>query len=232
MGNKKAIIDVIIPAFNEEGAIALVINEIPKDLVRDIILVNNGSTDQTAQRAADVGATVLTENKKGYGAACLTGMTHIAAKTKKPDIVVFLDGDHSDYPEQMYTIVQPILDDEVDFVVGSRARGNRKRGSMTIPQIFGNWLSTTILRWLYGVKYTDLGPFRAIRYSSLLQLNMVDTNYGWTVEMQIKASKHRLRYKEVAVDYRQRIGQSKVSGTFKGAISAGYKILKLIFKYA
>lgn len=231
-GNKR--IYVIIPAFNEQESVGSVVKDIPKGLVSEIILVNNASTDLTEQKAAEAGATVLRESRRGYGSACLKGLDYIAQKPPEelPDIVVFLDADYSDYPEQMPSLINPILDNKVDFVVGSRARGKREKGSMTIPQVFGNWLATTIMKWLYCVKYTDLGPFRAIRYSCLLQLGMIDTNYGWTVEMQIKASKHKLRYLEVPVDYRKRIGFSKISGTFKGAIMAGYKILKLIFKYA
>ncbi|MDE0472605.1 MAG: glycosyltransferase family 2 protein [Ekhidna sp.] len=224
-------IRVIIPAFNEQNAVGLVIDEIPKDLVSEIIVVDNGSTDDTYEQAQSRGATTLKEPNRGYGNACLKGMAHLAASTTKPDIVVFLDGDHSDYPEQMRGLVQPLLDDEADMVIGSRALGRRDKGSMTVQQLFGNWLSTKLIKLFYGVTYTDLGPFRAIKYDCLLAIAMQDRTYGWTVEMQLKAAKLNLRTVDIPVDYRQRIGTSKVSGTIKGTIGAGYKIIYTIFKY-
>ena len=207
------------------------LDEIPTGLVSEVIVVDNGSTDKTMAVASSKGATVLFQPKKGYGTACLTAMNHIAASKTKPDIIVFMDGDHSDYPEQITELINPIIDQTVDFVVGSRVLGNNERGSMTIPQKFGNWLSTRLLKIFYGVNFTDLGPFRAIRYSSLLQLDMKDPTYGWTVEMQLKVAKLSLRFVEVPVDYRKRIGKSKVSGTVKGTFMAGSKILYTIFKY-
>jgi len=224
-------IRVIIPAFNEQNAVGLVIDEIPKDLISEIIIVDNGSTDDTFEQAKSRGATTLKEPKRGYGNACLKGMTHIASSKTQPDVVVFLDGDHSDYPEQMQALIQPILDDKADMVIGSRALGQKEKGSMTIQQVFGNWLATRLIKLLYGVKYTDLGPFRAIKYASLLTIDMEDRTYGWTVEMQLKAARLNLRTVDVPVDYRQRIGVSKVSGTVKGTIGAGYKIIYTIFKY-
>ncbi len=224
-------IRVIIPAFNEQNAVGLVVDEIPKDWVSEIIVVDNGSSDDTFAQAERSGATALRENRRGYGQACLRGMEHIANSTTQPDIVVFLDGDHSDYPAQLPELVQPILSGEVDLVIGSRALGQKERGSMTPQQVFGNWLATTLIRWFYGVSYTDLGPFRAVRYSSLMALGMTDTNYGWTVEMQLKAAKLKLRTLDVPVNYRQRIGVSKVSGTVKGTIMAGYKIIFTIFRH-
>lgn len=227
----KPVINVIIPAYNEENGVGKVIAEIPKDLVSEIIVVNNRSTDNTEKVSKNAGATVLKEPIPGYGKACLKGMEYIATANEKPDIVVFIDADHSDYPEEMKMLVEPILNNEVDMVIGSRALGVKESGSMTPQQIFGNWLATGLLRIIYNAQFTDLGPFRAIRYSSLLSLNMQDQNYGWTVEMQVKAAKQKLRFKEVPVRYRQRIGYSKVSGTIKGTFMAGYKILYTIFKY-
>ena len=226
------IIDVVIPAYNEEDAITQVIEEIPRDLVQDIIVANNGSTDHTAANARSVGAIVVDETKKGYGAACLKGLEYISLKPKdkQPDIVVFLDGDHSDYPNQMKRLIDPIVQEGFDLVIGSRALGKRVKGSMTLPQIVGNWIATRMLKWFYGVKFTDLGPFRSMKYSSLLLLEMQDENFGWTVEMQLKAAKQGMKCLEVAVDYRKRIGVSKISGTIKGAISAGYIIIKNIIE--
>tara|TARA_R110002012_G_scaffold304752_1_gene508420 strand:- start:25459 stop:26154 length:696 start_codon:yes stop_codon:yes gene_type:complete len=225
-------IKVIIPAFNEQNAVGMVIDEIPKELVSEIIVIDNGSTDNTFAQAQSRGATALREEKRGYGNACLCGMQHIAGQVDDlPDIVVFLDGDHSDYPEEMYELVQPIIDGKADLVIGSRALGKKEKGSMTPQQIFGNWLATTLLRWFYGVQFTDLGPFRAVKYESLLRINMQDKTYGWTVEMQLKAAKLGMQTTEVPVNYRQRIGVSKVSGTVKGTFGAGYKILWTIFRY-
>lgn len=228
--NSALIIDVIIPAYNEEKSIASVIRDIPDDLVRDIIVCNNNSTDNTVQKAKEAGAIVVDEPRKGYGSACLKGMAYIAENKLSPDIVVFIDGDYSDHPEEMPLLVQPILDEKMDMVIGSRALGNLEKGSMQVQQIFGNWLATTLIRMIYGYHFTDLGPFRAIRYKSLLDLNMADKDFGWTVEMQVKAAKQKLKCTEVAVNYRRRIGVSKVSGTVKGTILAGHKILWTIFK--
>jgi glycosyltransferase involved in cell wall biosynthesis len=227
----KPIIDVVIPAFNEADAIGLVLDEIPKDLVRNVVVADNNSTDETAAVAEKQGATVVFEPKAGYGNACLKAMDFIAQQEVRPDIIVFLDGDHSDYPEQLQEVVQPILDGKADLVIGSRALGKSESGSLTPQQMFGNWLATRLLKLFYGVKFTDLGPFRAIRYESLLALEMNDPTYGWTVEMQIKAAKQKLKCVEVPVNYRVRIGQSKVSGTVKGTIGAGYKIILTLIKY-
>lgn len=224
-------IRVIIPAFNEQNAVGLVIDEIPRDWVSEIIVVDNGSTDDTFEQAKSRGATVLKEPSRGYGNACLKGMSHIATSPTQPDILIFLDGDHSDYPEQLIDLVKPILSDEVDMVIGSRALGQKEKGSMTPQQLFGNWLATSLIKLLYRKDYTDLGPFRAIRYSSLMKIDMQDQTYGWTVEMQLKAAKLNLRTKDIPVNYRQRIGVSKVSGTIKGTLGAGYKIIYTIFKY-
>jgi glycosyltransferase involved in cell wall biosynthesis len=225
------IVDVIIPAFNEAEAIGLVLDEIPQEAVRTIIVANNNSTDETAVVAEKHGATVVFEAKAGYGNACLKAMDFIAKQEVKPDIVVFLDGDHSDYPEQLSEVIAPILDGRADMAIGSRALGKSESGSLTPQQVFGNWLATRLLKLFYGAKFTDLGPFRAIRYKSLLALEMNDPTYGWTVEMQIKAAKMKLKCAEVPVNYRVRIGESKVSGTVKGTIGAGYKIIFTLIKY-
>ncbi len=225
------IIDVIIPAFNEQDAIGLVLDEIPKGLVRTVVVANNNSTDNTSSVAEKHGATVVFEPKPGYGNACLKAMEFIAKQEMKPDIIVFLDGDHSDFPEQLPEVLKPILDGMADMVIGSRALGKSESGSLTPQQVFGNWLATRLLKLFYGVRFTDLGPFRAIRYEHLLALDMKDPTYGWTVEMQIKAAKLKLRCAEVPVDYRVRIGQSKVSGTVKGTIGAGYKIILTLIRY-
>jgi glycosyltransferase involved in cell wall biosynthesis len=225
------IIKVIIPAFNEEASIGNVISEIP-EMVLEIIVVSNNSSDQTEAVAKSAGATVLQEDQKGYGYACLKGLDYLASQEIKPDIVVFLDGDYSDYPEELHKIVAPIIDNNVDLVIGSRVKRWREKGSMTFPQIFGNWLATSLMRLFFKAKFTDLGPFRAIKYEKMLALKMQDKTYGWTVEMQLKAIKQKLTYTEVPVHYKNRIGTSKVSGTVKGAIFAGVKILSWIFKYS
>lgn len=224
-------ISVIIPAYNEEDSIALVIGAIPK-LVNEIIVVSNQSSDRTEEVARAAGATVLREDQKGYGYACLKGMAYIADLHSKPDIVVFLDGDYSDYPENLTEIVKPILEKNIDFVVGARVKQMREEGSMTFPQIFGNALATFLMRLFFGSRFTDLGPFRAIKYHKLIELSMQDKTYGWTVEMQLKVLRKQFTYTEVNVPYRNRIGVSKVSGTVKGAIFAGVKILTWIFKYS
>jgi len=224
-------ITVIIPAFNEADSITNVINDIPK-IVNEIIVVNNNSTDKTEENAIKAGATVLTETKRGYGNACLKGLEYVANQPEKPNIIVFLDGDYSDYPEELTKIIAPIIEKNIDFVIGSRVKSLRETGSMTVPQIFGNWLATFLMRLFFGATFTDLGPFRAIKYDKLLALNMIDKTYGWTIEMQLKALKQKLTYTEVPVNYRNRIGISKVSGTIKGSIFAGAKILSWIFKYS
>ncbi|WP_297802418.1 glycosyltransferase family 2 protein [uncultured Polaribacter sp.] len=227
----KPIIKVIIPAYNEQNSIAKVINDIPK-IVDEVIVINNNSSDNTEINARKAGATVLIERRKGYGYACLKGMDYIAKQKTKPEIVVFLDGDYSDYPEQLTAIIDPIIKDNIDFVIGSRVKELREDGAMTPQQIFGNWLATSLMKLFFGAKFTDLGPFRAIKYNKLLALKMEDKTYGWTVEMQLKALKQKLNYTEVPMKYRNRIGVSKVSGTVKGSIFAGIKILSWIFKYS
>lgn len=229
---KKPVIDVIIPAYNEEKSIALVLKALPWNYLREVIVSNNGSKDQTAEVARKAGATVVDEPNKGYGSACLKAMGHIASRpaVDQPDVVVFLDGDYSDYPEELPLLVQPLLDDSFDLVIGSRVLGKREQGALLPQQRFGNWLATTLMRWIYGYSFTDLGPFRAIRWNKLLALQMEDPNFGWTVEMQIKAAKKSYACTEVPVRYRKRVGISKVSGTIRGTFLAGHKILWLIFK--
>ena len=224
-------IKVIIPAYNEAASIGKVIEALP-EMVSEVIVVNNNSTDTTHEVASQAGATVLSESRRGYGYACLKGMAYISEQQQPTDIIVFLDGDYSDYPEQLTEIVAPIIQDDMDFVIGARVRSLREKGSMTFPQIFGNWLATTLMKLFYHSTFTDLGPFRAIKYEKLMALHMEDKTYGWTVEMQLKVLKRNYRYVEIPVKYRNRIGVSKVSGTIKGAIFAGIKILSWIFKYS
>ena len=220
-------IAVVIPALNEEESIGKVISHIPA-WVDDIVVADNGSTDKTAKTAQIHGARVVIEPRRGYGAACLTALTTI----NNPDIVVFIDGDFSDYPQEMSCLVEPISKGEADIVIGSRVLGKRQKGALTPQQVAGNALACFLIRLIWKFSYTDLGPFRAVRFSSLQELHMKDRDYGWTVEMQIKAIRCGLNIQEVPVSYRQRIGQSKVSGTVKGVIGAGTKILYTIFKYA
>lgn len=229
--NKKVV--VIIPAFNEEESIPKVIKDIPS-FIDEIIVANNGSTDNTAGVAAKLGATVVTEYERGYGAACLKAIDYIknknlSADRQDYDIVVFLDGDYSDYPDEMALVVEPIIKEDYDLVIGSRMIGKREKGAMLPQAVFGNWLAAFLVKLFWNYKFTDLGPFRAIKYSSLLQLNMRDRNFGWTVEMQIKAAKQKMKCIEVPVRYRKRIGESKVTGTIKGTVKASVKILYLIF---
>lgn len=228
---QQPLVKVIIPAYNEQDSIALVINDIPT-VVDEVIVVSNNSTDLTETNARAAGATVLSEERKGYGYACLKGMDYIAQQKTKPDIVVFLDGDYSDFPEQLTELIDPITTRGIDFVIGARTKTLREAGSMTPQQVFGNWLATFLMKIFFNAKFTDLGPFRAIKYPKLLNLNMEDKTYGWTVEMQLKALKQQYSYEEVPMKYRNRIGVSKVSGTVKGTIFAGVKILGWIFKYS
>ncbi len=229
---RKPPIVVLIPAFNEEESLPFVLAGIPKAWVREVVVCNNGSTDRTAEVARMMGATVVDAKKRGYGAACLAGIRYLEQKppSERPEIVVFLDGDYSDYPDDLPEVVGPILKDEKDLVIGSRLSGRSEPGSMTLPQRFGNWLAPFLIRLLYGYRFTDLGPFRAIRWEKLIALDMRDPNYGWTVEMQIKAARQGLRCAEVPVRYRKRAaGKSKVSGTLKGVVLAGWKIISIIF---
>ncbi|MBK7379730.1 MAG: glycosyltransferase family 2 protein [Ignavibacteriales bacterium] len=219
---------VIIPAYNEEKSIGLVVHEIPKNIVSEIIVVNNNSTDATDEHAKLAGATVLFESYQGYGAACLKGIEYL--KNKNCDIVVFMDGDFSDYPEELSLLINPILQDNFDFVVGSRILGKREKGSLPFQSRFGSVVAGLLINLFWRIKYTDLGPFRAIKFEKLLRLNMDDKWYGWTVQMQIRAAKQKLKTIEVPVSYKKRIGKSKVTGTLKGTVMASIIILKTIFK--
>ncbi|WP_290805962.1 glycosyltransferase family 2 protein [Flavobacterium sp.] len=225
------LVKVIIPAYNEEKAIVNVIHEIP-NLVSEIIVVDNNSSDATFSVSKAAGATVLFESRKGYGYACLKGMEYIEKQNVKPDIIVFLDGDYSDYPEELLKIINPIWHHNYDMVIGSRVKALREKGAMTPQQIFGNALATFLMKLFFNSKFTDLGPFRAIKYEKLIALQMEDKTYGWTVEMQLKALKQKLSYIEIPVRYKNRIGVSKVSGTVKGTIMAGVKIIGWILKYS
>ncbi len=220
-------VSVIIPALNEEKSIACVINDLPKHIVDEIIVVDNGSSDSTASAAEDAGAIVVKEDLKGYGAACQKGIF----RTVGPDIIVILDADYSDYPEKIGILLDPIIEQDFDMVLSSRVLGKAEKGSMTLPQIWGNRLALFLIKKATGFKYTDMGPFRAIKAEKLGELEMTDKNFGWNVEMQIKAVKRGFKIKEVPLDYRIRIGKSKVSGTISGVFKAGCKILYSVFKY-
>tara|TARA_B100001057_G_scaffold501164_1_gene621314 strand:- start:2164 stop:2853 length:690 start_codon:yes stop_codon:yes gene_type:complete len=220
-------ISIIIPALNEEKSIGLVINSLPK-IYNQLIVVDNGSTDSTKKIAKENNAVVLTERNKGYGYACLKGISFL--KKIPPEIVVFLDGDYSDHPKDITKILEPIQQNKSDFVIGSRTK-LREKGSMTPQQIFGNKLACLLLKLIYKSKFTDLGPFRAIRWNTLMDLEMEDKTYGWTIEMQLKILKKKILYSEVPVSYKKRIGYSKISGTLKGSVLAGIKIIGWIVKY-
>ncbi|MCC7245980.1 MAG: glycosyltransferase family 2 protein [Saprospiraceae bacterium] len=233
LSNPDVVIDVLIPAWNEEASLPLVLADLKKMPVRHVIVCDNGSTDGTASVAKMSGSVVVSQPKRGYGNACLAGMGYLKnlPPSEWPEIVVFLDGDYSDYPDDLPKVVAPILNNEADMVIGSRLLGGMQPGAMTIPQQFGNWLAPALIRLFWGYKFSDLGPFRAIKWKSLLDLNMQDKNFGWTVEMQVKAAKQRLKSPDVPVRYRKRAGgKSKVSGTIKGTFMAGWIILSTIFK--
>ncbi len=230
---RKAVIDVIIPAWNEEEALPLVIRDLPKDWIRQVVVCDNGSTDQTKMVAEAAGAVVISQPERGYGNACLAGMRYLKnmPPSEWPDIVVFLDGDYSDYPDELPKVVTPIIEQGIDMVIGSRRLGGMQPGAMTLPQQFGNWLAPALIKLFFKYEFSDLGPFRAIRWDKLLALEMADKNFGWTVEMQVKAAKQKLKTTEVAVRYRKRAaGKSKVSGTVRGTFLAGWKIIGTIFK--
>jgi len=224
-------IDVVIPAFNEEDSLALVVGDVPRPPVRRVVVCDNNSSDRTAEVAREAGAEVVHEKRPGYGSACLRALDHIRS-SGPPDIVVFLDGDYSDHPEELPRLLAPILSDEADLVIGSRTLGRRERGALLPQARAGNLVACLLIRLLYGHRYTDLGPFRAIGWPALERLEMIDTNFGWTAEMQVKALRHGLRVTEEPVSYRRRVGVSKITGTLYGTVMAGYKILATVLRYS
>lgn len=226
--SSKPQVKVVIPALNEERSLPLVLAELPTALVDEVIVVDNGSADRTGELAERLGATVVLEPRRGYGSACLAGLAHLWSAP--PEVVVFLDADFSDSPAEIAELVAPILEDRADFVLGSRTLGKAEPGAIPPQARWGNVLATTLMYWLFGFRYTDMGPFRAIRASSLKKLGMCDPNYGWNMEMQVKAIQQGLRILEVPVSYKRRVGISKISGTVRGTLAAGYKILYTLFK--
>jgi len=231
IGHSMARIVVIVPAFNEEQAIGKVLADIPEGIACEIVVVDNNSSDATAEIAQNAGVTVVHEPRQGYGFACLKGIEYVKSTSQKVDVVVFLDADYSDYPGEMVNLVQPIIQQGYDLVIGSRLSGQGYRAVMSLHQILGNRMATTLIKLFYGACYTDLGPFRAIKFDKLLELGMTEKTYGWTVEMQVKAAKHRFRCCEVPVSYRSRIGTSKISGTARGTFLAGYNIVKTLLRH-
>jgi hypothetical protein len=226
------VVGVVIPAFNESDAIGRVLEALPRQLVSEIVVVDNGSTDGTAEVARAGGATVVYEPRRGYGRACLKGISHFRRLSPSLDILVFLDADFSDHPEEMGTLLEPIYRGDADLVIGSRVRGSAQPGALLPQARLGNRLATALIGWIWKVPFTDLGPFRAIRFEALERLGMRDEGFGWTVEMQIKAARLGLKCVEVPVSYRRRVGRSKITGTFRGTLSAGTRILWTILREA
>ena len=225
------IVDVIIPALNEARSLPLVLADLPRHRVREIVVVDNGSTDDTATVARELGATIVREPRRGYGRACLAGIALLARRPRPPEVLVFLDADYSDHPDELESIVQPIAEGRAALVVGSRILGRREPGALLPQARFGNWLAACLIRGLYGLRVTDLGPFRAVRWETLLALDMSDLDFGWTAEMQVKAARRGVSYCEVPASYRRRVGVSKITGTLSGTVRAGWKILYMIFRH-
>jgi glycosyltransferase involved in cell wall biosynthesis len=222
---------VVIPAFNEEAAIGKVLAEIPENVVSGVVVVNNNSSDETAEIARKSGAIVLDEPRQGYGFACRKGLEYLSSRPQKPDIVVYMDADYADNPREISELVRPIVEQDFDLVIGARTKAKREKNAMPFQQILGNWLGVKIIRLLYRFKFNDLGPFRAIKFDCLTMLNLTSTTYGWPVEMQLKAVKKNFRIVEVPVSCRKRTGKSKISGTFKGTIGSAYQITKSILSF-
>jgi len=225
------LIDVVIPALNEEASLPLVLADLPRPPVRRIVVADNGSTDGTARVAREGGAVVVAAPRRGYGSACLAGLEHLR-RNDPPDLVVFVDADYSDHPEELPRLIAPLLAGRADVVIGSRVLGTRERGALLPQARAGNLVACWLIRLLYGHRYTDLGPFRAIRWDALERIGMSDPNFGWTAEMQVKALRHGLRVAEVPVSYRRRVGVSKITGTVTGTLRAGYKILWTVLRYS
>jgi glycosyltransferase involved in cell wall biosynthesis len=224
-------VDVVIPALDESRSLPSVLQDLPRQAVREVVVVDNGSTDRTAEVARRCGATVVREPRRGYGRACLAGIDELRRRSRPPDVVVFLDADYSDHPDELCRVVRPIAEGRADFVVGSRVLGRSEPGALLPQQRFGNLLAAWLIRRLYGVRVTDLGPFRAIRWDTLAGLDMRDEDFGWTAEMQVKAARNGVRYCEVPVSYRRRMGVSKIAGTVRGTVLAGQKILSTVLRH-
>jgi len=220
---------LVIPALNEASAIGRVLDQTPRELVDEVIVVDNGSTDDTSEIALAHGARVLFEPRRGYGNACLAALRFL--EKTEPEIVVFMDGDYSSDPKELHRLVRPLVRGDADLVIGNRTPSRMERGSMPFHARLGNWIALILLKLLHGGSFADLGPFRAITWSSLKRLNVKDQTFGWNVEMMVKALRLNLRVVEVDVSYRRRVGKSKISGTLTGSLRAGYRIILTIMRH-